>query len=198
MGKEQKINLRGFGTLTIIIIAATILVGGGFFGYQYLQLQKIREGAKPPAAETTIPPPSPEETQPQTGAIDTSNWKTYRNEEYGFEVKYPEDWDTREVSSKVFPTIRFSNTNETQNIFVASLKGVIYELSGCEILMGFAAQDGEDPPDTCENLSDFVIDWETDSARSKHMTVSFTSTSQKSQQSQALFRAFLSTFRFIP
>jgi len=26
------------------------------------------------------------------GTIDTSNWQTYRNEEYGFEVRYPEDW----------------------------------------------------------------------------------------------------------
>ena len=24
--------------------------------------------------------------------IDTSDWKSYRNEEFGFEVKYPEDW----------------------------------------------------------------------------------------------------------
>jgi len=24
---------------------------------------------------------------------DTANWKTYRNEEYGFEVKYPADWE---------------------------------------------------------------------------------------------------------
>ena len=28
----------------------------------------------------------------KTDDIDTSNWKTYRNEEYGFEVKYPEEW----------------------------------------------------------------------------------------------------------
>jgi hypothetical protein len=28
-----------------------------------------------------------------TEEIDTSNWKTYRNEEYGFEFKYPGDWN---------------------------------------------------------------------------------------------------------
>jgi hypothetical protein len=27
-----------------------------------------------------------------TAEMDTSNWKTYRNEEYGFEFKYPEEW----------------------------------------------------------------------------------------------------------
>ena len=31
--------------------------------------------------------------------IDTSNWKTYRNEEYGFEVKYPEKIKTEESYS---------------------------------------------------------------------------------------------------
>ncbi len=31
--------------------------------------------------------------------IDTSNWKTYRNEEYGFEVKYPEEWMLEEFIS---------------------------------------------------------------------------------------------------
>lgn len=29
---------------------------------------------------------------PSAESIDTSNWKTYRNEELGFEIKYPSDW----------------------------------------------------------------------------------------------------------
>jgi len=34
-----------------------------------------------------------------TEEIDTSNWKTYRNEEYGFEFKYPGDWGYAVVKS---------------------------------------------------------------------------------------------------
>ncbi|MFA6215152.1 MAG: hypothetical protein WC768_01115 [Patescibacteria group bacterium] len=38
-----------------------------------------------------------------TEEIDISDWKTYRNEEYGFEFKYPEDWKIQE---------KFFQTNE--------------------------------------------------------------------------------------
>jgi len=34
-------------------------------------------------------------------SIDTSNWQTYRNEKYGFQVRYPENW--RVSSSKGTP-----------------------------------------------------------------------------------------------
>lgn len=46
-----------------------------------------------------VVPQSVEDTskfiEPQV-EIDTSSWKTYRSEKYGFEIKYPEDWNLQE------------------------------------------------------------------------------------------------------
>lgn len=41
---------------------------------------------------------TPVQTEP-ANPIDTSNWKTYRNEEYGFELKYPKTWINEEFAS---------------------------------------------------------------------------------------------------
>jgi len=40
-------------------------------------------------------------TATTTEEIDTSNWKTYRNEEYGFEFKYPGEWVIEEKNSDI-------------------------------------------------------------------------------------------------
>ena len=51
--------------------------------------------------------------------IDISNWKTYRNEEYGYMIKYPSDWEMRE-----FPNTKTgaSFTKNWERIIIASRK----------------------------------------------------------------------------
>lgn len=41
---------------------------------------------------TTNPTPTPTVSPTPTPIIDISDWKTYRNDKYGFEFKYPKDW----------------------------------------------------------------------------------------------------------
>ena len=57
---------------------------------------------------TPIPAPIPAVTDP------TSNWKTYRNEEYGFEMKYPAYWHKDECAWGSGVLIGFG---EEQNLF---------------------------------------------------------------------------------
>ncbi|HEY4480453.1 MAG TPA: hypothetical protein VJB58_03230 [Candidatus Paceibacterota bacterium] len=70
----------------IFIIIGFLLIGlGGYFLYQYLTTPFINPNQKPPA---TIQ------------ASDISNWKTYRNEEYGFEFDYPSSIYLIKISNK--------------------------------------------------------------------------------------------------
>ena|SRR3989338_5291017 len=64
-------------THVIITILALIILAGvlGFFAYQ-----------QNPQLFSWLSQPSQKE------AVDTATWQTYRNEEYGFEFEYPNDW----------------------------------------------------------------------------------------------------------
>jgi len=104
LGEIIKKESGGFGAIGItLVIAVIVLIGGGFFAYQYFQLQKIQEETKPPAAKTEAPPSSTE-TQPQTEEIDTSAWKTYYNDKFAFKVKYPSDWEVTETFFQTSPS----------------------------------------------------------------------------------------------
>jgi hypothetical protein len=98
--------------IILIIIGLLILISFGvIFG---LSLKP-----KPQPSQTpTISQPTQAPQQKQE-PIDTSNWKTYRNEKYRFEVKYPKDWeiflsgDESEVSfyNPNLPLLYATNTN---------------------------------------------------------------------------------------
>jgi hypothetical protein len=61
-------------TPILVVFSILVVAGIGYAGTQLLRDSKIAS--------------SPKEQQ-EFSEVDTSDWKTYRNEEYGFEVKYP-------------------------------------------------------------------------------------------------------------
>lgn len=71
-------------SLFVILALAILLAGGWYF---------VVEKGRPTPASTPATPPVTEEpvtpTQPDTTPIDTSDWKTYRNEGIGIEFKMP-------------------------------------------------------------------------------------------------------------
>lgn len=70
---------------TIIVILVLILLVA--VGVYYFVIQK--ETSKTPAVSEKVAPPP-------TQATTTSETKTYRNEEWGFEFEYPDGWIVKE------------------------------------------------------------------------------------------------------
>ncbi|NCO44696.1 hypothetical protein GW888_01315 [Candidatus Wolfebacteria bacterium] len=83
---------------TLVILIEVILLIGftGWFVYKYEQEKRQFDISSRPAQELQKQDqdlPKREEEQISTPAV---NIKTYRNEEWGFEFQYPEDWITKE------------------------------------------------------------------------------------------------------
>src|SRR5438552_638722 len=73
----------------IIVIAAAIVLFGGVFAWQYF--------AKPQTPMINVQSNQNAQNQPQV-KDEISDWKTYVNTQYGFEVKYPQAWFYQEFS----------------------------------------------------------------------------------------------------
>jgi hypothetical protein len=94
---------------TIIVIIAVIVIGG-YFAWS----KKSRESNVNPVSNNITP-----------------NWKTYANTQYGFEFKYPSDYNIFENTafevldkiSKLQVTVEKNQASEPLNFFVLNIKG---------------------------------------------------------------------------
>lgn len=54
---------------------------------------------------SNLPPePTPQPITKVDQSPDTTNWKTYRNEEYGFEIRLPIDWKKEDMGDEIWFT----------------------------------------------------------------------------------------------
>ena len=80
---------RGFTPILIVLligIVGAVIGGAYYFGYDHGWEKSIRS-----QTPQTSPAPSPIDETVYTEATRSANWKTYTNNKYGFQLKYPED-----------------------------------------------------------------------------------------------------------
>lgn len=91
--------------LIIIVVLATLV--GGLAIWQYSWAPKIEISEFEPA----------EKIQPEN---ETANWKTYINEEHGYEIKYPESWFVYEIEiyeKQNLPVVYFQPEEEAEILY---------------------------------------------------------------------------------
>jgi hypothetical protein len=96
-----------FKILGVVVLVVALGVAGWFFSIKQSQKNTEVKNENQQEEKQVVKEDSQKQGEEKveelkTTDIDTSNWKTYRNEEFGFEVKYLEEW---EVEKMKFATI---------------------------------------------------------------------------------------------
>lgn len=142
---------NGFGLLGIIIVfavIASVAAGGGLYWNESKKQQSLLEtGADAIKRAEELKKQIESRDESIYGGrtsinIDTSDWKTYRNEKYGLEIKYPDSWgsvidrDSTSEAQIIFDPHPSSGTYFGLSMFVISLRGAVTQ-SGDEVLLAY-------------------------------------------------------------
>jgi len=102
-----------------VLLGTAILLIGGFF--------LLNQSSEPQATPNPTPSPAPTPT-PQPVAEIPDDWLTYRNDEFGFEVKYPADWAVNESGTRFYDVAK---DNEVSAL-IQKCEETGYILSECD------------------------------------------------------------------
>jgi len=173
----------------IVVVVVGIFALGGFLLWQQVGLKPFS-----PTPVQQTPPPFAPSPQPQAEVLDTSDWQTYRNEEHGFEVKYPEKWSVNEGAEA---PLLFNNENGEKFMSISFANRAVIGVSSC----GAYPQDKR-----CEVLETadarFMIDWGLDKEAVAETDINadvamFVTLYQFNTPAANLFKQILATFRFV-
>jgi len=100
-------NQKGSVGVIALVILILVIAAGSMI---YFESNKTPETAPPTPSQSAEAIPSPTATVSSTPSPLSipSDWKTYANTEYGFELKYPANWFVKPEQSKTYFQVAFS------------------------------------------------------------------------------------------
>lgn len=96
---------------SLLITLVIILAGVSLFFI-------LRQRGEAPTQEQPTPVVTEEPTTPSSEPIDTSDWQTYRNEEYGFEYKLPPNWTIEKTTT---PAVFYLKSDKFKPVLLGKL-----------------------------------------------------------------------------